>query len=651
VFNLTSVGADDVFVSKLDSSGNFVWARAMGGTGGDVGRAVAVDATGNVYTTGSFQGTADFNPGPGVFNLTSVGGDDVFVSKLDSAGNFLWARAMGGTGSVFTDRGTGVAVDAAGHVYTTGTFTGMVDFDPGPGVFNLTSVGGHDVFVSKLDSAGNFLWARAMGGIASDEGKGVVVDGSGNAYITGNFQDTADFDPGPGVFSLTSAGNNDVFVSKLDSAGSFVWAGAMGGGSSDVGFGVAVDAAGNVYTTGWFSVTADFDPGPGAFNLTSAGFEDVFVSKLDSAGNFVWARAMGSAGSFELGAGVAVDGAGNVYTTGPFDGTVDFDPGPGVFNLTSAGGRVFVSKLDSAGSFVWAGAMGGGNSSAGGVAVDAAGNVYTTGGFAGTADFDPGPGVFNLSSAGTNDVFVSAVGACAMGQADTVGLVDPRAGRWLLCNTAGVGTQFFFGDPGDLPIAGDWNNNGTDTPGLYRQSDGFFYARNSNTQGTADFACFAGNPGDVPVAGDWDGDGDDTVGIYRPSIQTFYLFNITCTGSPMGEAQVSFLFGNPGDLPYAGDFDGDGLTEVGLFRPSTGFVYYRDTLTFGNATNSFFWGNPADRVFSGDWDGNGTSTPGLFRPSSATMFLRNSNTQGNADISFPFGEAPSLPVSGAWGLG
>ena len=341
---------------------------------------VAVDGSGNVYTTGYFTGTVgtvDFDPGPGVFNLTSTGRSDIFVSKLDSAGNFVWVRQMGGSAA-----GNDVAVDGSGNVYTTGSFSGTADFDPGAGVFNLTSAGG-PVFVSKLDSAGNFVWVRQMGGTNSGSGNDVAVDGSGNVYTTGRFRGTADFDPGAGVFNL-AAGGFDIFVSKLDRAGNFVWARHMGGTGDDTGYGVAVDDRGNVYTTGDFSGTADFD-------LTSTGASDIFVSKLDSAGNFVWARHMGGTTSFDRGLGVAVDGSGNVYTTGLFHLTADFDPGAGVFNLTppscgrpsatcTATPDMFVSKLDSAGNFVWARHMGGtGYDQGHGVAVDDRGNVYTTG--------------------------------------------------------------------------------------------------------------------------------------------------------------------------------------------------------------------------------------------------------------------------------
>ena len=381
-----------------------VSASAFGGTSTDNGNAIAVDAAGNMYTTGYFQNTADFDPGTGISNLTSANGNDVFVSKLDSSGNFVWARRLGGTS---TDIGNAIAVDAAGNVYTTGYFKGIADFDPGIGTSDLTAVGNQDVFVSKLDSSGNFVWAKSFGAGSDDDATGVAVDASGNVYTTGTFRSTVDFDPGAGTSNLTAV-QPDVFVSKLDSSGNFVWAKSFGGNSTDNGNAIAIDAAGNVYTTGYFYVTADFDPGAGTSNLTSTGLQDVFVSKLDSSGNFVWAKSFGGTNT-DIGNAIAVDAAGNVYTTGYFHETVDFDPGIGTSDLTSAGGMDgFVSKLDSSGNFVWGKSFGGTNTEFGrAVAVDAAGNVYTTGPFGETADFDPGAGTSNLTSAGVADGFVS----------------------------------------------------------------------------------------------------------------------------------------------------------------------------------------------------------------------------------------------------
>ena len=416
VAELTSAGgnaSNDIFVSKLDSSGNFVWAKGLGGTSGDDGFGIAVDSSGNVYTTGSFIGTADFDPAAETTNLISAGVSErnIFVSKLDSLGNFVWAKGLGGTGA---DVGRIIAVDSSGNVYTTGYFFSTADFDPGAGTTNLISAGGAEAFVSKLDSSGNFVWAKGLGGNSTDEGYSIALDSSGNVYTTGYFRDTADFDPGAGVAALTSAsaGVNEIFVSKLNSSGNFVWAKGLGGTAADVGRSIAVDSSGNVYTTGYFIGTADFDPGAGVANLTSASGSggtdrDVFVSKLNSSGNFVWAKGLGGTAADESNS-IAVDSSGNVYTTGSFNGTVDFDPGTGVENLTSAGGSDgFISKLDSSGNYVWAKSLGDtGFDYVRSIAVDSSGNVYTTGNFNGTVDFDPGAGVENVTSNGSNDVFV-----------------------------------------------------------------------------------------------------------------------------------------------------------------------------------------------------------------------------------------------------
>jgi hypothetical protein len=235
---------------------------------------------------------------------------------------------------------------------------------------------------------------------------------------------------------------------------------------------------------------------------------------------------------------------------------------------------------------------------------------------------------------------------------DTVGLVDPATGDWHLVNEAGVFTSFVYGNPGDVPFMGDWDCDGIDTPGLFRQSDAFAYLRNSNTQGNADIRFFFGNPSDIPLAGDFNGDGCDTLSIYRPSEQRFYIVNaLGADNGGLGPAEFSFVFGNPGDKPFVGDFDGDTIDEVGLHRESTGFVYYRDTLDTGIATNEFFFGDPGDRFVAGDWGVlDRIATPGLFRPGDTTFYFRHTNSQGNADSTLFFGQPTWLPVSGVFGL-
>lgn len=237
-------------------------------------------------------------------------------------------------------------------------------------------------------------------------------------------------------------------------------------------------------------------------------------------------------------------------------------------------------------------------------------------------------------------------------EAHSIGLVDPAEGLWHLYDETGVQTtQFYFGNPGDYPILGDWNCDGVETPGMYRQTDGYVYLRNTNTQGPGDIRFFFGNPGDIPITGDFNGDGCATVSIYRPANQTFYIINkLGANDGELGAAQFSYVFGDPGDKPFVGDFDGDGIETVGLHRESTGLVYFRNSHTQGNAESQFIYGDPGDRLIAGDWNKDGKFSPALFRPSNTTMYFRYTNTAGNADAQFIPGPSGSewLPVSGTF---
>ncbi|MBD2704566.1 SBBP repeat-containing protein [Spirosoma sp. BT702] len=404
VANLTSAGFTDIFISKLDASGNFLWAKRIGGTGEDQGKAIAADRFGNVHITGHFVGTVDFDPGTGTTNFNSAGYDDIFISKLDGSGNLIWARQIGGS---LEDNGLSIDVDVAGNVYTTGRFASTVDFNPALSVANLTSAGVSDIFVSKLDASGQYVWAKRMGGPSGDVGRSLALGSNGEILLTGHFNETADFDPGPGTFNLNSAGNSDIFISKLDASGNLVWAKRTGG--SDFDFGISlVYRSGYIFTVGQFEGTMDADPYIlGLFNLTSLGEDDIVLSKLDESGNLIWAKRFGGTG-FDYGSSVAIDGLGEVYLAGYFENTVDFDPGAGVTNLTSAGLRdIFVVKLDAPGNFIWARRMGGtSHDECFSMVVDALGTAFLTGQFAATSDFDPSSNVANLTSAGIYDVFV-----------------------------------------------------------------------------------------------------------------------------------------------------------------------------------------------------------------------------------------------------
>jgi hypothetical protein len=375
------------------------WARTWGGAHDDEGLSVAIDGSGNVYVTGDFFGTVDFDPGVAVDNHTSNGWCDAFLSKFDPNGNFVWARTWGGFDF---DRGLSVAIDGSGNPYVTGYFQYTVDFDPGAGVDNHTSNGAWAAFLSKFDPNGDFVRALTWSGEHHDAGLSIAIDGSGNAYVSGWFGDTVDFDPGAGVDDHSSNGWHDAFLSKFDPNGNFIWARTWGGSDDDDGLSVAIDGSGNAYIAGQFAGSVDFDPGAGVDNHTdySHYYSDVFLSKFDPDGDFVWARTWGGE-YWDQGSSVAIDGSGAVYVTGMFESTVDFDPGPGVDNHTS-NEDAFVSKFDPDGNFVWARTWEGSGISRGlSIAIDGTANVYVTGIFNGTVDFDPGTGVDNHTLGGT----------------------------------------------------------------------------------------------------------------------------------------------------------------------------------------------------------------------------------------------------------
>lgn len=224
---------------------------------------------------------------------------------------------------------------------------------------------------------------------------------------------------------------------------------------------------------------------------------------------------------------------------------------------------------------------------------------------------------------------------------DRFAMQNPNSGYWTLDD----GRGFYYGIPGDLPMSCDWNGNGVSTPGLYRQSSGYLYLRQTNTFGVADISIYYGIPEDIPVCGDWNGDGTETIAIFRPSESTFYLRN----SNTFGVADVQFALGADGDVPLAGDWDGDGIDTPAVFRPSSGELITR-------ATNDPDW-SPATyflepaipagaAVFVGDWDGDGTDTIGYHQ----NGVSRYSNTLGGTkDQSYAWGTNYN-PVIGVWAI-
>jgi len=311
---------------------NLTWANSIGGTWNQIGEHVTTDAAGNIYTVGTFSDTSDLDPTAGSQTATPEGGDDIYVVKQSSNGSLIWAKSFGGSN---TDSPAGVGVDNSGNVYISGTYGGAIDLDPSASTFSFFA-GSIEVFVLKLDASGNFVWGKSMGSGANDYATAMCLDASGNVYTAGTFESMMDFDPGAGVYQITpfGSGGTDVFVSKLDANGNFVWAVNMGGVSSEQPNSICVDALFNVYTTGDFRGVADFDPGAGTFTLSAIDQDDAFVSKLDPNGAFVWAKQFGGM-DYQNGSSICVD-ANNVYISGQFGNTVDFDPGVGTFTIANA---------------------------------------------------------------------------------------------------------------------------------------------------------------------------------------------------------------------------------------------------------------------------------------------------------------------------
>jgi hypothetical protein len=412
------------------SSSAKTWRLAAGGSDLDWARDVAVDSAGNSHITGYFKGRASF----GSVTLSSAGGLDAFVAKVDASGKVLWAVAGSGSSTV---EGTDIAVDSAGNVYITGFYSGKVSF----GSVTLSTSNARDIFVAKANASGKFLWAQSTLGAALDitsaiavdsagqatiasfmtarvskDGKSwvwtnhgggtafdVTVDAAGNTYVTGTFKGVASF----GTSTFTAFGKGDVFVARLDTLGRYTRgtvAPGAGFGDTAIGYALAQDGTGGLYVTGSYAGSYRFGSTT-LKSLGSAGASDLFVTRLDSAGRFLWAVSGGGTGADD-GAAVAADGSGCV-ATGSFSGSA----GLGGFSLHANGSKpdIWVARLGRAGGVHWATRAGGSDADSGqGLALDRAGNSQLVGAFSGTAAF----GSNSLSSSGGFDAFLVRINAC-----------------------------------------------------------------------------------------------------------------------------------------------------------------------------------------------------------------------------------------------
>lgn len=424
------------FISKVDNNGSFLWAKEfLTHTSGYIMPvAIVTDAAGAVYMTGELFGTVDFDPGTGVFELTSGGTDDVFFCKLDANGNFVLAKLLASPGA--DEQPKDIKIDGSGNIYLSGSHRGFIDFDPGAGTFTTPiPAGAIGTFYCKYDLNGNLVWAKTIHypGISGftmwPGGESIALDASGNIYSCGAFRQTMDFDPGAGTFNLSSAGGNedDIYILKLDNNGGFVWAKSIGNNVDETANSIGLDGQGGVYVTGHYSTLAtDFDPGSG---VTTISGDKLYLLKLDVNGNFTWAKSFG--GGYQMLPYVMLDGDANVYITGAFAlGPADFDPGAGVFNLDAEVWDTFTTKLTKDGDFVWAVSFGSPTyfETPVGAVMDAAKNIFIMGQFGDTSDFDPSSCVYNVVGKGGPDMYTIKLKQAISVSAPTISSFSPTAG-------------------------------------------------------------------------------------------------------------------------------------------------------------------------------------------------------------------------------
>lgn len=625
------------YIIKLDSAGQFRWAYNFDFFIYDV----HVDtATNRFYLAGSYTLTRDFDPGPGVYNLMANAAISAYVSCFDTAGTFQWASATSGGNAT---EGKSITTDPNGNVYVGGYFDGTsIDADPGSGTYYLNSQGMSDGLIWKLDHAGNFISATAIGGTASEYIFDFDIDPFGGFYILGQFAGTVDFNPGTGTHFQTSPGGYpSTFILKLHLATlSLNWVKFV---TPPISKSLKADPAGNVYYTGFFTMTTDFDPGNGVYNLTPAFGQAVCVSKLDSAGGFAWAISSGLTASKSQ---LDVDASGNCYLAGALNGSGDFDPSSNVLNVSSNGqSDAFLCKINSTGHFLWVIAYGNaGLGCANDIALDPTGNfIHSVGYYENTADFDPGNGVTNLTATGAYESYVQKLGLC-VGAESSLSPVSPN-----IC----TGSSTTIQTGGNLNSASYW---GLFTGGCNGTLIDSSYGASFLVSPTTTTTYYIKGIGGCGSAGGCD---SITVTVHTPSIGATPLLDSVCPGMPV-------TLNGTGGVSYSWD---NGITDGVPFFPQTTATYTvigtdanncvdtaqavilvhpgpqvtlagfnPDTVCYNSPAVLLPLGNPAGGIYTGNGISGNTFDPLLSGPGNYPIIYTFINSYGcsDADTSFMY---------------
>jgi hypothetical protein len=604
-------GSIDAFVSKVNPSGTaLLYCGYIGGSSDDYGQGIAVDGSGNAYVTGytnSAQASFPVFSGP---DLTYNGGFDAFVAKVNPSGtSVLYCGYIGGSS---TDNGYGIAVDGSGNAYVTGrTFSEvglLVLYGP-----DLTYNGGStDAFVAKVNPSGTaFLYCGYIGGSGDDSANGIAVDGSGNAYVTGETNSTQITFPvlyGP---DMSHNGSTDAFVAKVNPLGTtLLYCGYIGGSSGDNGRGIAVDGSGNAYVTGDTSSIQPTFPALSGPDLTHNGSTDAFVAKVNPSGTALLYCGYIGGWEYDIGYGIAVDGSGNAYVTGDTNSTQITFPmlyGP---DLSHNGNNdVFVAKVNPSGTaLLYCGYIGGSTIDNGyAIAVDGSGNAYVTGYTTSTQATFPVLSGPDLEYNGISDAFVARISPETFmcftfdghdfngnGTSDA-SIFRLSNGRWYI---KGVGS-YVWGTTSDIPVNGDYNGDGTTDIAVWRPANGRWYIK-----GVA--GAVWGTAGDIPVPGNYNGDvnGRTEIAVWRPSNGRWYIKGVA--GS---------VWGTAGDFPVPADYNGDGKTDIAVWRPSNGRWYIKGVA-------GSVWGTAGDFPVPADYNGDGRTDIAVWRPSNGRWYIK-----------------------------
>lgn len=357
----TAMGGHDIFLAKYSPSGNLLWARKAGGTGGDAGTAIYVDAAGNSYITGEMEGASYFESTV----LNCQGSNDIFIAKYNTNGDLVFAAQAGGYSG---DRGRAIVADADGNVYVTGEFRQSAGF----GSHSVTTAGVYkDFFLAKYNPSGGWEWVRPGGSSVDDQGQAICLDPTGNVYVAGYHGPNSTF----GNAALSSAGGFDMFIAKFTPNGNMDWIQRAGGEWDDYIAGLAFNSDDNViYVTGEFRGTSDFGP----ITKIETGWGDVFVGAYSTAGTPLWISTAGGSGATDCSKAIALDDNNNIYITGNYGKSATF-PAP----MSGDTSEVFIASFNPSGSLRWiTDAKGSGKEDIGrGITLDPGGNVYVVGNY------------------------------------------------------------------------------------------------------------------------------------------------------------------------------------------------------------------------------------------------------------------------------